>query len=65
MTPDYVYTDDTGLLQGWLDVKTTDRAFTYPAKWHSAEAAIYTYGMLLLNGGELPWYSGTRSTAAT
>ena len=56
-TPDYVYTDD-GVLVGWLDVKCTDRAFSYPAKWHTAEAAVYSYALLRLNEGVPPTFAG-------
>lgn len=57
-TPDYVLSDESGLLAGWLDVKATDRAFSYPAKWQSAEAVIYTYALLRLNEGVPPRLAG-------
>lgn len=56
-TPDYVYTEG-GLLTAWLDVKCVDRAYTYPQKWHGAEATIYTYALLRLNEGVAPDWIG-------
>lgn len=57
-TPDYVYTTDEGGLAGWLDVKAVDRAYSYPAQWTKAEAVLYTYALLRLNGGEMPQWAG-------
>lgn len=53
ITPDYGFLA-RGAWTGWVDVKTTGKAFSYPQKWAGAEAVIYDLGMALANGGELP-----------
>lgn len=57
-TPDYVWTDDEGVLHGWLDVKAVKRSYSYPDKWLGAEATIYTYLLTRLNEGVVPGFVG-------
>ncbi|HSE45952.1 MAG TPA: hypothetical protein VLA89_11565, partial [Gemmatimonadales bacterium] len=52
-TPDYLWSED-GEITAWLDVKATDRAFSYPDKWLGAEAAVYTLACTMTNGGVAP-----------
>ncbi len=52
-TPDYLWQRD-GDVVGWLDVKSTDRAFSYPDKWLGAESVIYTLACTLHNAGVVP-----------
>lgn len=54
-TPDYSWWDPQGeVFLGWLDVKSTGRAYTYPKKWAEPEAVLYDYLLATLNGGALP-----------